>query len=124
MKMTKRFFALLTALVLCLAPMALMVGAAENNIVPRGIQCSCSPTYHTVLEYGYSRTEIVKTALRCHIIYYYSDEDTRVRLRCNTCSIEFDTDSFGKEYTHPTFLSKEVNGETVFYCPACGYEQP
>ncbi len=33
MKMTKRFFALLTAMVLCLAPMALMVGAAVADTV-------------------------------------------------------------------------------------------
>ena len=124
MKTTKRILALITALVLCLAPMTLMVGAAENDIVPRGLHCSCNPTRYTVLQYGYSRNEIQKTALGCYITYYYSDANTRVKLRCNTCHIEFYTDSFGQEYTHPTFYTKEVNGETVFYCPACGYERP
>ena len=31
---TKRILAILTAIVLCLAPMALMVGMAENTVVP------------------------------------------------------------------------------------------
>ena len=104
--------------------MALMVGTAEHSVAPLGIYCNCSPTRHTVLQYGYSRNVIQATATGCYITYYYSDDTTRVQLQCNTCHIVFYTDSFGQEYTHPTFNTKEVNGETVFYCPACGYERP
>ena len=124
MKTTKRILALITALVLCLAPMALMVGAAENDVIPCGIHCNCTPSYHTVLQYGYKRVDLRGTATSCCITYYYSDEDTQVQLRCNSCHIVFYTSSYGVESTHPTFYSKEVNGETVYYCPVCGYEQP
>lgn len=115
MKTTKRILAMITALVLCLAPMALMVGASEHGIAPcalAGATCdSCGSTdtltapCDPILYYAVYRTPI----------YCYYEEYLVGRVVC------FDCDAINPDYNihssqHPTLLHGK--------CPACGYIVP
>lgn len=127
MKTTKRILALITALVLCLAPMALMVGAAVvgETISPMGLHCNCpNPTY-TLYDHGPFVTNAdgsikensIGSALVCYESWYkYS------RMQCSDCHIIFYNYNVTRaEFTHPTVYKVEIDGEMHDYCPKCGY---
>ncbi len=119
-KTTKRILALMTALVLCLAPMALMVGAAvinDNMVAPCGIDCDCvNPTYTTLVTGNPTYSIEVATATGCIIQYY----DAMI-VECNNCLARSVVRDCGKEFTHPTFIYGTENGITAYHCPRCSY---
>lgn len=121
MKTTNRILALITALVLCLAPMALMIGAADANtdvVSPKGLHCSCINPSHSIISYDSYYDDYFNLSItRCCVRYYQN-----VKLQCNSCHIIFTTASYGKELTHHTFYYDEEND--VYKCPKCGFEKP
>ena len=128
MKMTKRFFALLTAMVLCLAPMALMVGAAaihETTVQPLSADYPCpkcgSVHYYVESLPAASETEYKHTADVCCTKTYSS-----ANMKCGYCNYEGVLyGSFTRDYTHPTLIycTQTINGVdiTAYHCPACNY---
>lgn len=115
MKITKRIFALLTALVLCLAPMVLMVGASETIDV-----CAVSACRHdrgSIISTGPEYREYVGSYNVCYEIY--CDD---VKAKCDACGEIYYTDHvFVRSTTHPTLIYGTENGITAWHCPACPY---
>ena len=106
MKITKRILALITALVLCLAPMALMVGAAENEVILYGsslnnpcIYCGETRVYRSLENATFIEKEIVGTQSVCYINWY-----NNVEYRCAKCGEVKDRADIGIQLSHPTFI--------------------
>ena len=113
MKMTKRILAFVTALVLCLAPMALMVGAAEISVYGMNDDiCDCNNPGDT---WGgtYSHTEYLGQAYWCKRMYYTGGWFT-----CLTCGETQAIDGYNKLIAHPTVYYEE---DGSYWCPECGY---
>ena len=117
MKTTKRILAILTAFVLCLAPMALMVGAAENAFNSMHIYCDHSGANY-VISWGEAVTSYIDTiygtADRCCLIAYIN-----VPMYCPDCDVTF-YDTAYKEASH-NWANNSVNG--AVYCTRCNYYQ-
>ena len=120
MKFTKRILALITAVVLCLAPMALMVGAAENEIILYGsslnnpcIYCGETRVYRSLENATFVEKEIVGTQSVCYINWY-----NNVEYRCAKCGEVKDRADIGIQLSHPTFYLNTATGN--YYCPLCG----
>ena len=115
MKTTKRILALITAFILCLAPMALMVGAAETIDV-----CSvCRHDSGTVISTGLEYREYVGSHNVCFNVY--CDDVTSI---CDACGeIYFSDHVFVRSMSHPTMFYKTENGITAWHCPLCTYYQ-
>lgn len=123
MKTTKRIFALLTAVILCLAPMALMVGAAQNDEISLygspNYTCICgeSRVYRSLTNAVLIEKEIVKSQSVCCIDWY-----NNVEYICTSCNVVKDRDDgVGIQRSHPTFHQNTANGR--YYCTQCGIEK-
>ena len=109
------------SIVLCLAPMALMVGAAENGGVNLAYTAYCGhdPNYFTMYTDQAANCyilEIIGTSSICCYVHY-----TGCPYECNICH-ESGTTSY-KDYlkTH-SYRQSEVNGNYI--CHRCNYVRP
>ena len=117
MKTLKRILALLTALVLCLAPMALMVGAADQIAVPAATGCgTCgSNTFITTyIDEYYHHDEIVGSATVC-----YNEKWCHAVSTCVGCPATYDVCYTKYSRTHASLMPHPANGR--YYCSKCGY---
>ena len=122
MKTTKRILALITALVLCLAPMALMTLAAET--VPCAtrdlycLRCNYSDVTYQSCKTTFSRTICdIGTYSECQYNEYLVGY-----LVCNrpTCGY-VENDYIYRTTQHPTIYYNEDH--TMRFCVVCGYEE-
>lgn len=119
MKLTKRILSVLTAIVLCLAPMALMVGAAETlqeieiRFITRGDVCGHNPDNIIITggEYDPDADEYVYGTYYCKRIWYRD-----ASAYCPVCDRTYTVD-YGKLIPHPSFIQSQVNG--FYYCCEC-----
>lgn len=114
-KITKRILAILTAIVLCLAPMVLMVGAAEFSIYGLNVNtCDCNnpgkPWGGTYTGFSYEYHSVW-----CRRNYYSGGSFT-----CLTCGLTQAIDSYDTLSAHPTFTINPANGR--YWCPDCHYQ--
>lgn len=113
MKMTKRILAILTALVLCLAPMILMVGAAEFSVYVLHGNCDCNTPG---APYGGTNPvfdDYVKQSYWCKSMYY-----TGGYYDCLTCGTKNEIVGYNQLIPHPTVYYEE---DGSYWCPECGY---
>ena len=120
MKTLKRILALMTALVLCLAPTALMVGASAGDM-PRLVydgrceRClSSNVTYQDLTDSLYSTT-IVGEETRCQrykwlVGHWY----------CKNCN-HYESKYEFTYSNHPTLYYNEEGN--MRFCAVCGYEE-
>ena len=115
MKTTKRILAMITALVLCLAPMALMVGASEHGVAPCALHdVSCDSCGSTNITYVSCDTVLYSAQYKTPIYCYY-EEYLVGRVICLACDA-VTPDFYVNSSQHPTLLHGK--------CPACGYIVP
>ena len=116
MKPLKRVLALITALVLCLAPMMLMVGAAEVSVYGLNVNtCDCN---NPGQPWGGKNPEFqyyVYDAYWCKSMYYTGGYFT-----CLTCGETQAIDGYNVLIAHPTFTINPANGR--YWCPECHYQ--
>ena len=118
MKTLKRILALLTALVLCLAPMALMVGADYAS--PAAITGGCNlcggntTTYHGIREF--QGETLVGSASICSYRTYITE-----KVVCDSCNELISYNTTTEATSHPTLMPHPANGR--YYCSKCGYMQ-
>lgn len=106
----------MTALVLCIAPMALMALAAEVSVYGLNVDtCDCNdpgePWGGTNPVFQY----YVKSAYYCQSFYYTGGYFT-----CQTCGKTQAIDGYNKLIAHPTVYYKE---DGSYYCNVCGYNK-
>ena len=107
MKTTKRILALITALVLCLAPMALMIGAADKVEITDVGPCGHS-IYDYTIKYGDETSRIIGgTADHCHTRVYANATE-----ECDICGYEMQWPTEVR-YTYHTYV---ISPKCV-YCP-------
>lgn len=118
MKTTKRILAIITALVLCLAPMTLMVGAVDNGISTRAVHsrtCDfCGSTNVSYTEYASPR--LVYQEGPCDeycSLYRYEINATS----CGNCTLT-DHDYIDR-YTYHNYITSPVNGSQI--CSNCNH---
>lgn len=113
MKFTKRILTLLTAVVLCLAPMVLMAGAAElsESDIMSDNECTHSNGWHIILSTAANRYFYGSpTSTHCPPYYY-----TGVYHECLDCGhVKYDT-----YYSQTRSVHLFSNG----VCSYCGYEK-
>ena len=120
MKTTKRILAILTAIVLCLAPMALMVGAAQHGIAPfvmHDLTCeSCGSTNVEYREYPWAIQIGITgpTATHC-----YQNIMVKAELDCEDCGYIDEDQYYEGGVQHPTFVQNPANGR--YMCSNCNY---
>ena len=121
MKTTKRILARITALVLCLAPMALMTLAAET--VPCAtrdlycLRCNYSDVTYVSCKQTLTRRLNVGTYEVCQYNEYLVGH-----LVCNRSSCGYaEPDYIYRTSQHPTIYYNE--DRTMRYCRVCGYEE-
>ena len=113
MKTTKRILALITALVLCLAPMALMVGAAEIAIYSANVNvCDCNNPGDPWGGINPTFQYYVKGDYWCKSMYYTGGYFT-----CLTCGETQAIDGYSKLIPHVEFVVNPANGR--LWCPEC-----
>ncbi|MBE6657542.1 MAG: hypothetical protein E7604_03765 [Ruminococcaceae bacterium] len=115
MKTTKRILAMITALVLCLAPMALMVGAAAT-----GTLCHECGKYTVVTTYPNTPMGpqvIIGSANVC-----YEQEILTELTKCTSCHTVYYDETTTRKYNHVNFAQNSANGR--YYCVVCGIQKP
>lgn len=121
MKNLKRILALMTALVLCLAPMALMIGAAEHGVTPRAVlDVTCVSCGSTNAVYLPSDEVVLYFAEYATPIYCYYEAYLLGRVSCLTCGT-INPDLYVNSSQHPTIMYNE--DRTRRFCTACGLEE-
>ena len=121
MKTLKRILALLTALVLCLAPMALMVGAAEHGVAPCAVlDVTCDSCGSTNVVYLDCEDTTLYHAEYATPIYCYYEEYLLGRVSCLACGA-IDPDLYVRSSQHPSIMYNEER--TKRFCNACGFEE-
>ena len=124
MKTTKRILALFISLVLCIVPLPFTVTAHNSDLhmMTRGMYCSCENPYYKQTTLGPAVSGVpddyVKTAFVCFRRQYEWIDEMCMN---QGCGATFRTYNVWKEYTHPTFIYMEVDGEMVYRCPNCLY---
>lgn len=114
MKLTKRILSVLTAAVLCLAPMALMVGAAESTVYGVNVDvCDCNNPGQPWGGVPYGKPTNISQAYWCQSQEYIGGYFT-----CLTCGETQAIDGYSRLIAHPTVYYKE---DGSYYCPVCGY---
>ena len=103
MKTTKRILAIITALVLCLTPMALMIGAAESA------HCSHLNTYINTSTAATAYQIASATSTHCPTIKYVGCIKV-----CRDCDEYLGTEDITHAFTH--YWVDDV-------CSYCGYER-
>ena len=113
----KKIPALITAVVLCLAPMALMVGAAENLVeiyaVSRKLLCNHDPDNFILSGGIYDRTvtnDYVYHWYYCKRLWYRDGN-----AYCPECDDNYTVD-YSRLTPHPTFIQ---GSDGYYYCPDC-----
>ena len=120
MKTTKRILALLTALVLCLAPTALMVGAAE--IVPHATHttscdlCGSNAPFRECQQILISSVNI-GTYSECQYCCYLIGHNVCSN---SSCGYKEPVPTY-RTTQHPTIYYNE--DRTMRFCVVCGYEE-
>lgn len=121
MKTLKRILALMSALLLCLAPMTLMVGAAENlneiHFISRRLLCNHDPDDFILSGGTYDATvtdDYVYHWYYCKRIWYRGGTAT-----CPVCG-HSDTVDYSVLIAHPTFIQ---GSDGIFRCPDCKMEK-
>ena len=106
---------MITALVLCLAPMALMVGASEHGITPCALlDVTCYSCGSTNITYVICDKAIYSAQYKTPIYCYY-EVYLVGRVVCIDCDA-ITPDYSIRSLQHPTLLYGR--------CPACGYIVP
>ena len=116
MKTTKRILALLTALVLCLAPMTLMVWAADGGYCR---YCEHYSVYTTYPNTVVGSKIYIRTANTC-----FELPTLTLLTKCQTssCNHVFAEEITYKKYGHVDMYQHEANGRWT--CRECGYQMP
>ena len=118
MKITKRILAILTALVLCLAPMALMAGAAEQNECTQHIFTPPIPDNAASAHYA---SMSLATPQYCPPIVYVGCPKI-----CTICGytiyVNYTATDLKVEHRFVTKQSP-VNGAYYEECSFCGYDK-
>lgn len=121
MKTTKRILALITALVLCLAPTALMVGASE--IAPCAtLDLSCAVCGNSNVSYQECKQTLISsinigTYSVCQYCEYLVGHTV-----CGNSSCGYRAPDYEYRTTqHPTIYYNE--DRTMRFCVVCGYEE-
>ena len=112
----------MTAIVLCMAPMALMVGAAEHLIeihfLTRDVTCSHDPNNY-ILSGGIldesADDDYVWHWYYCKRIWYRNGN-----AYCPVCQSNYTVD-YSILISHPSFLQNPANGR--YYCSDCHMEK-
>ena len=115
MKTLKRILALVTTLVLCLAPMALMALAAEVSVYGLNVDtCDCNNPGEPWGGEHYDTTN-VSGPYWCQSMHYSGGYFT-----CLTCGKTQAIDGYNRLIAHPTVYYKE---DGSYYCNVCGYNK-
>ena len=115
MKTTKRILAILTAIVLCLAPMALAVGAAEN-----GTRCHDCERYTVVT--SYPNTIRGNKVIIGSVNVCYEQDVLTALTNCTYCGKIYCEEITTRKYNHVNFVQNAANGR--YYCVLCGIQMP
>ena len=117
MKTTKRIFAMITALVLCLAPMALMIGAADAT-ANTGSYCSKCGTNNV---YTTSPNTIMGDKIYLHTRDFCFERPMLTSVtKCHNCGRMYEEIITYRKFGHVDVYQNPANGRWT--CYECGYQ--